>query len=76
MILDSIALTRLFIRSLNYQLRTLIDDRKHERSGPRQKRALALLTRLRQGVSIRKRASLGFTSRDDSTIGAKRRERG
>ena len=49
MILDSIALTRLLIRSLNYQLRTLIDDRKHERSGSRQKRALALLTRLRQG---------------------------
>jgi hypothetical protein len=55
MILDSIALTRLLIRSLNYQLRTLIDDRKHERSGSRQKRALALLTRLRQGVSERKR---------------------
>jgi hypothetical protein len=76
MILDSIALTRLLIRSLNYQLRTLIDDRKHERSGSRQKRALALLTRLRQGVSIRKRVRLGFTIRDDSTLGAKQRERG
>ena len=55
MILDSIALTRLLIRSLNYQLRTLIDDRKHERSGLRQSRTLTLLTRLRQVVSERKR---------------------
>jgi hypothetical protein len=76
MILDSFALTRLLIYSLNYQLRTLIDDRKHGRSGPRQKRALALLTRLRQGVSIRKRMRWGFTRRDDSTLGAKRHERG
>jgi hypothetical protein len=76
MILDSFALTRLLIYSLNYQLRTLIDERKHGRSGLRQKRALALLTRLRQGVSIRKRMRWGFTRRDDSTLGAKRHERG
>ena len=76
MILDSIALTRLLICSLNYQLRTLIDDNKHERSGSRHKQVLAVLTRLRQGVSIRKRARFGFTIRDDSTLGAKRRERG
>jgi hypothetical protein len=76
MILDSIALTRLLIRSLNYQLRTLIDDRKHERSGPRQKRALALLTRLRQGVSIRNRVRWGFTIRDGSTLGTNQREHG
>ena len=53
-IMDSFALTRLMIRSMNYRLRTLIDDRKHERSGPRQKRVIALINRVRQSVSIRK----------------------
>ena len=56
-ILDGIALTRLLIRSLNYRLRTLIDDHKHEQSGSRQRRVLALLKRVSQGVSARNRAS-------------------
>lgn len=56
-ILDCIALTWLLIRSLNYRLRTLIDDRKHQQPGSRQRRALALLKRVSQGVSARQRAS-------------------
>lgn len=57
MIMNSIALTRLLIRSLNYQLRTLIDDRKHERSYSRQKHVISLLNRVRQSMSIRKHLS-------------------
>ena len=57
MILDGIALTWLLIRSLSYRLRTLIDDRKHQQPGSRQRRVLALLKRVSQGVSARKRAS-------------------
>ena len=63
MMLDSISLIRLLIRSLNYQIRTLLDDLKHQQPLQRQKRALALLIRVRQGLSARNRARRGIGTR-------------